>query len=46
VRHLVESHGGRVRAESAVGRGTTIAAFFPSAPAHTTAGGSAEVTTS
>ena len=32
VRHLAEAHGGRVRAESAVGRGTTIAALFPSAP--------------
>jgi signal transduction histidine kinase len=29
VRHLVEAHGGRVRAESVPGRGTTIAAFFP-----------------
>jgi signal transduction histidine kinase len=29
VRHLVEAHGGRVRAESAVGRGTTVMAFFP-----------------
>ena len=29
VRHLVEAHGGRVRAESQVGRGTTFAAFFP-----------------
>lgn len=32
VRHLAEAHGGRVRAESAVGRGTMIAALFPSAP--------------
>jgi signal transduction histidine kinase len=32
VRHLVEAHGGRVRAESAVGRGTTIAALFPAPP--------------
>ena len=31
VRHLVEAHGGRVRAESAIGRGTTVTAFFPSA---------------
>ncbi len=31
VRHLVEAHGGRVRAESAVGSGTTIAALFPCA---------------
>ncbi|HEX6575489.1 MAG TPA: ATP-binding protein [Gemmatimonadaceae bacterium] len=30
VRHLVEAHGGRVRATSRVGEGTTIAAFFPS----------------
>ena len=30
VRHLVEAHGGRVRAESAVGRGTTVRAYFPS----------------
>jgi two-component system phosphate regulon sensor histidine kinase PhoR len=29
VRHLAEAHGGRVRAESTVGRGTTIAALFP-----------------
>jgi signal transduction histidine kinase len=29
VRHLVEAHGGRVRAESTVGRGTTVSAFFP-----------------
>jgi two-component system phosphate regulon sensor histidine kinase PhoR len=29
VRHLAESHGGRVRAESTPGSGTTIAAFFP-----------------
>jgi two-component system phosphate regulon sensor histidine kinase PhoR len=29
VRHLAEAHGGRVRAESAVGRGTTVAALFP-----------------
>ena len=32
VRHLVEAHGGRVRAESAVGRGTTVVAFFPASP--------------
>ena len=31
VRHLVEAHGGRVTAESAVGRGTTIRAWFPAA---------------
>ena len=29
VRHLVEAHGGSVRAESAVGAGTTITARFP-----------------
>ncbi|HUF27972.1 MAG TPA: ATP-binding protein [Gemmatimonadaceae bacterium] len=29
VRHLVEAHGGRVRAESAPGRGTTIWCLFP-----------------
>ena len=29
VRHLVEAHGGRVRVESAVGRGTTVVALFP-----------------
>jgi two-component system phosphate regulon sensor histidine kinase PhoR len=29
VRHLVEAHGGRVRAESVVGKGTTITAYFP-----------------
>ena len=33
VRHLVEAHGGRVRAESVVGRGTTVTAFFPDQPA-------------
>ena len=32
VRHLVEAHGGRVRAESVPGRGTTVAAFFPQQP--------------
>ena len=31
VRHLAEAHGGRVRAESVLGAGTTIAAFFPDA---------------
>ena len=31
VKHLVEAHGGRVRAESVVGRGTTILAEFPPA---------------
>lgn len=29
VRHLAEAHGGHVRAESTVGRGTTIGVFFP-----------------
>jgi signal transduction histidine kinase len=29
VKHLVEAHGGRVRAASTPGRGTTIAGFFP-----------------
>jgi len=29
VRHLVEGHRGDVRAESEVGTGTTITAFFP-----------------
>ncbi len=29
VRHLVEAHGGRIHAESEVGRGTTIEALFP-----------------
>jgi two-component system, OmpR family, phosphate regulon sensor histidine kinase PhoR len=29
VRHLVEAHGGMVRAESVVGTGTTIRMFFP-----------------
>jgi signal transduction histidine kinase len=31
VRHLAEAHGGRVRAESTPGRGTTVAAYFPDA---------------
>jgi two-component system phosphate regulon sensor histidine kinase PhoR len=31
VKHLTEAHGGRVRAESTVGVGTTIAAWFPNA---------------
>ena len=30
VRHLVEAHGGKVEAESAAGRGTTMRVFFPS----------------
>jgi signal transduction histidine kinase len=29
VKHLVEAHGGRVAAESTLGRGTTIRLFFP-----------------
>jgi len=29
VRHLVEAHGGRVRADSQPGRGTTVDLFFP-----------------
>ena len=29
VKHLVEAHGGHVRAESEVGRGTTISLIFP-----------------
>ncbi len=33
VKHLVETHGGHVRAESTVGAGTTIAATFPARPA-------------
>jgi signal transduction histidine kinase len=35
VRHLVEAHGGKVRAESTLGAGTTITAQFP---ARTTGG--------
>jgi signal transduction histidine kinase len=31
VKHLVEAHGGSVRAESTLGRGTTVSASFPSA---------------
>ncbi len=31
VRHLVEAHGGRIDASSAVGGGTTISVFFPGA---------------
>jgi len=31
VKHLVEAHGGEVRAQSAVGGGTTIEGFFPDA---------------
>jgi signal transduction histidine kinase len=29
VRHLVEAHGGRVRADSELGKGTTVEAWFP-----------------
>jgi two-component system phosphate regulon sensor histidine kinase PhoR len=32
VKHLVEAHGGKVRAESEVGRGTAILASFPGRP--------------
>ena len=32
VRHLVEAHGGVVRAESVVGQGTTITIHFPTRP--------------
>lgn len=32
VRHMTEAHGGRVRADSVVGKGTAIAAVFPLAP--------------
>ena len=32
VKHLVEAHGGQVRAESAPGQGTTVTAVFPAAP--------------
>ena len=32
VRHLVEAHGGRVRADSQVSRGTAVAVFFPDTP--------------
>ena len=32
VRHLAEAHGGRVRAESIPGRGTTISVFLPAPP--------------
>ena len=32
VKHLVESHRGRVAATSALGRGTTISLFFPGEP--------------
>jgi two-component system phosphate regulon sensor histidine kinase PhoR len=35
VRHLVEAHGGRVEAESAASRGTTMRVFFPSASSGT-----------
>ncbi len=29
VKHMVEAHGGRVRAESSAGGGTTVSVFFP-----------------
>jgi two-component system, OmpR family, phosphate regulon sensor histidine kinase PhoR len=32
VRHLVEAHGGTVRADSTVGVGTTVSIFFPGTP--------------
>lgn len=32
VRHLAEAHGGRVHADSQVGRGTAVAVFFPDTP--------------
>ncbi|MEO7999123.1 MAG: ATP-binding protein [Gemmatimonadaceae bacterium] len=35
VKHLTEAHGGRVRAESTVNVGTTIAAWFPAAEQRT-----------
>jgi two-component system, OmpR family, phosphate regulon sensor histidine kinase PhoR len=31
VKHLVEAHGGRIRGTSALGKGTTISAYFPAA---------------
>ena len=33
VKHLVEAHGGRVSAESALSAGTTIRVLFPEPPA-------------
>ncbi len=36
VRHLAEAHAGRVQADSQLGRGTTVAVFFPDAPARET----------
>jgi signal transduction histidine kinase len=35
VKHLVDAHGGRLQADSEVGRGTTIQAFFPDQPPET-----------
>ena len=31
VKHLVEAHGGRVEAQSTLGKGTTVRMFFPEA---------------
>jgi signal transduction histidine kinase len=33
VKHLVDAHGGRLRAESGLGEGTTVSAWFPDRPA-------------
>jgi len=38
VKHLVEAHGGQVRATSELGRGTTISAWFPANAGTTTEG--------
>lgn len=32
VKHMVEAHGGRVRAESSAGAGTTVSVLFPGSP--------------
>lgn len=34
VKHLVEAHGGRVRADSVVGQGTVMGVFFPDVTQH------------